>query len=53
MGNQAVRKGKIRERRKELPGRWESHWEAEPAEGRKEEQEAEYPEAAANKAKAE
>ena len=24
-------------------GRWESHWEAEPMEGRKEEQEAEYP----------
>ena len=33
MGNQAVRKGKIRGSRKASLGRWESHWEAEPAEG--------------------
>ena len=52
-GNQAAKKGKIRQDRKEALGRWESHWEAEPAEGRKEEQEAEYPERKASEAKAE
>ena len=53
MGNQAARKGKIRGNRKVRAGRWESHWEAEPAEGRKEEQEAEYPEPETKEAKAE